>query len=67
MTCVEGQGALTEDFELNKVILHCSPERFSKGQDTLEKQRETGESVYPVQKWKGVYVVMFLPSGHNAV
>ena len=35
--CVEGQVPLPEDSELRKVIPQCSPERFSRDLDTLEK------------------------------
>ena len=64
--CVEGQVPLPEDSELLKVIPQCSPERFSRGPDALEKQRNKRRCVCPVQKRKGVFLVMFLPSGHKA-
>ena len=41
--------------------------RDSPGARMPLRSSETRDSVCPVQKWKGVYVVMFLPSGHNAV
>ena len=43
--CVEGQVPLPEDSELSKVIPQCSPEGFSRGLDTLEKQRNNRQCV----------------------
>ena len=43
--CLEGQVPLPEDSELSKVILQCSPERFSRGLDMLQKQRNKRQCV----------------------
>ena len=64
-TCTEGRVTLPEDSELRRVIPGCSPERFFRGPDTLEKQRNKRQCV-PCTEVEGVSVVMFLPSGHNA-
>ena len=51
--CVEGQVALPEDSELSEVIPQCSPKRFSRGLDTLEKQRNKRQCV-PCAEVEGV-------------
>ena len=51
--CMEGQVALPEDSELSEVIPQCSPKRFSRGLDTLEKQRNKRQCV-PCAEVEGV-------------